>query len=340
MKPVIACTIGDPNGIGTEVILKALCSAGIRRTIVPLLVGPPELFEREIMRLRLPLAVREVLPGGPAAITRSQTAQTIPVVRNFDGTIPDVRYGVLNRAAGHTAAAAIITAAALTRAGIADGIVTAPVSKKALHLAGIDVPGQTEFLQRLTGAREVLMMLAGGTMRIALATIHLPLKNVARTLTKALLRDRIAILREALIHDMNIRTPRIAVLGLNPHAGENGDLGDEETRVIKPVIATMKRRGWKVDGPFPADAFFARYDAGSQDAIIAMYHDQGLIPLKFHARGRGVNVSLGLPIVRTSPDHGTAFDIAGQGIADPSSTIEAIRLAVRIIHNRRTGSNQ
>jgi 4-hydroxythreonine-4-phosphate dehydrogenase len=219
--------------------------------------------------------------------------------------------------------------------GEARALVTAPVSKHALHLAGINAPGQTELLQRLTRSPHVAMMLVSGPLRVGLVTIHTPLRNVSRTLTHALLRERVTVIHRALRTDWRIRSPRLAILALNPHAGEGGDIGNEEQRVIIPVIASLREDGLRLDGPFAADAFFARYEPGVYDAVVAMYHDQGLIPLKMSARGSAVNVSVGLPIVRTSPDHGTAFDIAGRSIADPASMIEAIRTAVTLASRRR-----
>jgi 4-hydroxythreonine-4-phosphate dehydrogenase len=225
----------------------------------------------------------------------------------------------------------------LVQGGHADAVVTAPVSKQALHLAGIRVPGQTEMLQQLTRSKQVAMMLVSPTLRVGLVTIHVPLRAVSSTLTADLLLSRCMLVYDALRGDWRISRPRLAVLGLNPHAGEGGDIGTEEQRLILPAIAALRRKGIRAEGPFPADAFFARYAPGSYDAVIAMYHDQGLIPIKMSAGGRAVNVSVGLPIVRTSPDHGTAFDIAGRGIADPRSMVEAIRLAVLIARNRRRG---
>jgi 4-hydroxythreonine-4-phosphate dehydrogenase len=203
------------------------------------------------------------------------------------------------------------------------------------------MPGQTELLQRLTRSPSVAMMLVSGSFRVGLVTIHTPVRNVARELTAALLVERVTVIHRALRTDWRIRSPRIAVLALNPHAGEQGDIGNEEQRVIIPVTAALRKKGMRLEGPFPADAFFARYTPGAYDAVIAMYHDQGLIPLKMTARGRAVNVSAGLPIVRTSPDHGTAFDIAGRSIADPASMIEAVRTAVTLsAHRRRTAREE
>jgi 4-hydroxythreonine-4-phosphate dehydrogenase len=205
-----------------------------------------------------------------------------------------------------------------------------------MHLAGVDFPGQTEMVQRLSGAPRVAMMLVCDTLRVGLVTVHIPVAEIAPRISGPLLKERITVIYEALRTDWGIRHPSLAVLGLNPHAGESGDMGMEDEKVITPAIQQLRRTGLRVAGPFPADAFFARYRPGSYDAVVAMYHDQGLIPLKLLAGGKGVNVSVGLPIVRTSPDHGTAFDIAGTGSADATSMIEAVRLAVQISTHRRS----
>ncbi len=238
--------------------------------------------------------------------------------------------GKIDRVAGLAAAAALETAVRLAEGGTVDAIVTGPLSKRGLHLAGFPVPGQTEFLQELTGAPSVAMMLVHGGFRVGLVTIHEPLKNVPALITRRALIQRIGVLSAALRIDWGIARPRLAVLALNPHAGEGGDLGREELEVILPALAWLRKHRTDVDGPFPADAFFARRMEQKFDLVVAMYHDQGLIPLKVAARGAGVNVTAGLPIVRTSPDHGTAFDIAGRGVAEPASMIAAITLAARL----------
>jgi len=222
----------------------------------------------------------------------------------------------------------------MTMRGEFQAVVTAPVSKQAMHLAGVEYPGQTEMLAHLTGAPHVAMMLVSRTMRIGLVTIHLPLHEVSPALTVPLVREQITTIHDALVRDWHIRRPLLAVLSLNPHAGEGGDIGREEIDTIIPALRELQSSGVRLIGPLPADGFFARYKSGDFDAIIAMYHDQGLVPLKMSSGGRAVNVSAGLPIVRTSPDHGTGFDIAGKGIADPASMVEAITLAVTIARNR------
>lgn len=334
MKPPVAITVGDYNGIGPEVSLKAVASPRVRDLCTPVLVGPAEVFERTASRLSLRLRFR------PFSSSPGPSGHALAILEPGGAMPVRISPGRLSAHAGAAAGAAIRASVGLVLSGEARALVTAPVSKQALHLAGIHAPGQTELLQRLTGAPHVAMMLVSGTLRIGLVTIHTPLRRVSRELTAALLRERITVIHRALRTDWGIRSPRMAVLALNPHAGEGGDCGDEEQRVIIPVIASLRDRPMRLEGPFPADAFFARYGPGSFDAVVAMYHDQGLIPLKMSARGKAVNVSVGLPIVRTSPDHGTAFDIAGRSLADPSSMIEAIRTAVAIASRRRVGARK
>jgi 4-hydroxythreonine-4-phosphate dehydrogenase len=329
MKPRIAITVGDFNGIGPEVVLKSIRSEAVWSCCTPILVGPANVFHYYAglagFRLSLePLAGKRIRDG----ITSLVESSAVP----SSSIVP----GSLAREAGAAAGAAITRAVSMTQHGQVDAIVTAPVSKQALHLAGIRHPGQTEMVQHLSRSPHVAMMLVSSYLRVGLITIHCPLSHIHRLLTPSLLEERIGVIHEALRNDWRIRSPRLAVLGLNPHAGEGGDLGMEERRVIIPTLTRLRKKGLHLDGPFPADGFFARYDPNAYDAVVAMYHDQGLIPLKMSSAGKAVNVSVGLKIVRTSPDHGTAFDRAGANSADPGSMIEAVLLAVRIARNRRT----
>jgi 4-hydroxythreonine-4-phosphate dehydrogenase len=318
MKPRVAITIGDYNGVGPEVVLRSL--PAVRRHVTPVLVGPEKAWSAWSRRLGLP---------DPAAETR-RGRQAVDIIDPGPGAGLRISPGKIDRVAGLAAAAALETAVRLAEGGTVDAIVTGPLSKRGLHLAGFPVPGQTEFLQELTGAPSVAMMLVHGGFRVGLVTIHEPLKNVPALITRRALIQRIGVLSAALRIDWGIARPRLAVLALNPHAGEGGDLGREELEVIVPALAWLRKHRADVEGPFPADAFFARGMERKFDLVVAMYHDQGLIPLKVAARGAGVNVTAGLPIVRTSPDHGTAFDIAGRGVAEPASMIAAITLAARL----------
>ncbi|MEL7107062.1 MAG: 4-hydroxythreonine-4-phosphate dehydrogenase PdxA [Pseudomonadota bacterium] len=227
--------------------------------------------------------------------------------------------------------AAIRDGAALAATGAASGLVTAPISKKALiDGAGFAFPGHTELLADLAGVDRVVMMLAGPDLRVVPATIHIPLADVPAALTQSLIMETVTVLARDLTARFGIKTPRIALAGLNPHAGEGGAMGREEIEVITPAITALKARGHAVTGPWPADTMFHAAARARYDAALCMYHDQALVPLKTLAFDEGVNVTLGLPFVRTSPDHGTAFDIAGQNKADPSSMIAALRLAAKM----------
>jgi 4-hydroxythreonine-4-phosphate dehydrogenase len=316
VKPVIAITVGDHNGVGPEVALKAISTREVLDACHPLLVGPPEVWEyylRQIGRKRFRVLVHH------------QGGRPDPVIEP----------GKVTAGAGRVAAGAIREAVRTVRQGGASAVVTSPVSKQALHRSGVRFDGQTELLGHLTGSRHATMMLVSGTMRVGLMTIHVPLRNVPALITGRLVREKIEVIHRGLRFDFGISKPRIALLGLNPHAGEGGDIGHEERRTIEPAVRALRRRGFSIDGPFPADSFFSVYSRERYDAIVAMYHDQGLIPLKMAGAGRAVNVTLGLPIIRTSPDHGTGFDIAGKSVADPGSMIQAITLAARIVQHRR-----
>jgi 4-hydroxythreonine-4-phosphate dehydrogenase len=237
--------------------------------------------------------------------------------------------GVLSADAGRAAYEAIVAAVSDARSGAVDAIATAPINKEAFALAGLRWKGHTDLLAHLTGAERVAMMFYADVLRVVLATIHVPLKDVPRLLTPELLESVIELTAQELPR-VGYARPSLAVAGLNPHAGEHGVIGSEEDAVLGPAVAACRSRGVNVTGPWPADTIFVRASRGEFDVVIACYHDQGLIPVKLLAFGRAVNVTLGLPIVRTSVDHGTAFDIAGQGRADHSSLVEAVLLAARL----------
>ncbi len=245
-----------------------------------------------------------------------------------------LRVGEVSAEAGRAAHAEIVRAVRDAIDGRVAAVATAPINKEAFALAGLRWPGHTELLKELTGARRVAMMFDSPALRVVLATVHVPVKDVATVLTRERLRDTIELAAEWLPR-FGIASPRLALAGLNPHAGEHGVIGSEERDLIGPVAAECRARGIDINGPLPADTVFVRATRGEFDAVIACYHDQGLIPVKLLAFGKAVNVTLGLPIVRTSVDHGTAFDIAGRGVADPSSMIEAVLLAARLCGVRR-----
>lgn len=242
--------------------------------------------------------------------------------------------GRVSAEAGQAAYDAILEAVADARAGQLDAIATAPINKEAFAAAGLPWKGHTELIAHLTGAPRFAMMFYAEQLRVILATIHIPLAEVARAVTRERLEDVIALAADALPR-FGLPRAAIAVAGLNPHAGEHGVIGTEDDLVLRPAIEACRGRGIAVDGPFPADTIFLRAMRGEFDVVVACYHDQGLIPVKMAAFGQAVNVTIGLPIIRTSVDHGTAFDIAGRGIADPSSLKEAVRLAAKLTQTRR-----
>ena len=237
--------------------------------------------------------------------------------------------GVLSAEAGRAAYEVICNAVRDALAGSVAGMATAPVNKAAFARAGLPWKGHTDLLGNLTGAGQVAMMFWSEPLKVVLASVHVPLRDVSSVITRTLI-DNVIELAHRELPRFDIPSPRLAMAGLNPHAGEDGLMGDEEQRVLRPAVEAAQARGIAIDGPFPADTVFVRAVRGEFDAVIANYHDQGLIPVKLLAFGRAVNVTLGLPIIRTSVDHGTAFDIAGRGIADPASMIEAVLLAARL----------
>jgi 4-hydroxythreonine-4-phosphate dehydrogenase len=301
----IAVTLGDPRGVGPEVMEKAL------QTLV-------EEFPADLL---LVLGHHGSDPG----------LAPFESVGVWDGT---------EAGAGAITAAAICKGVELALGGGAGALVTGPAHKPALRAAGWNVPGQTEMLGELAGVEEVGMLMCaeetsvGGPLRVLLATTHLPLREVFLHLTRDLLLRQSRLLAQALKRDWAIPDPRIALCALNPHAGDEGLFGTEEAEVFRPVVLDLLQEGLKVEGPLPADTVFRRALGGEMDAVVAPYHDVGMAAIKSVAFGTGVNVTLGLPFIRTSPDHGTAFDIAGTGRADPSSSVAALRLAARLMLNR------
>lgn len=328
MKPIIAITMGDYNGIGPEVALKAATSPKVKRICIPVLVGSTYVFEHYAKLLKMKITLKEI----DSVPKNNSDALPILSVRKF--VKPNIRPGILSFEAGRLATESVISAALTCLQHEVDGMVTAPLAKESINFEGFEVPGQSELLATLCKRRKFAMMMLCKSLRVALVTIHIPIKEIQSRLTPGLLKEKIQVLNDSLMNDFGISKPKIAVLGLNPHAGENGVIGEEEKETIIPIIKRSKREGVDINGPFPADGFFGVHAYKDYDAVLAMYHDQGLIPIKLLGFDEGVNFTAGLPIVRTSPDHGTAFDIAGKGNANPSSTIEAIKTAVAIINNR------
>ncbi len=321
--PIIAITIGDPNGIGTEIILKALSKKAIREIYRPIIIGPAEVLREQLGLLSLNLTLEEV--NSPS---NSGSTNTIAVLSSGFAKGFKWEPGKESMSAGAVAGKALEVAAELAMMKQVEAVVTAPISKKVFHLAGYDYPGQTEFFAARTQTTDVVMVLLSENFRVGLATTHCPLSKVSALLDQEKILRKVQIFHRDLQIRFGIVHPRIAVAALNPHAGEDGLFGSEEKEIILPAVSSARALGLDVSGPFPADTLFARFKEKKFDGYLAMYHDQGLIPLKMQSFGRAVNYTAGLPIIRTSPDHGTAFDIAGKGVADSGSMEEAIKLAV------------
>jgi 4-phospho-D-threonate 3-dehydrogenase / 4-phospho-D-erythronate 3-dehydrogenase len=290
-RPRIALTVGDPAGIGPEIVRKAVMDPRVLGVCDPIVYGPAD-----------------------------------------SGEFPP---GQLSAAAASAAYDAIVRAVDDAMRGEVDGIATAPVSKEAFALAGLPWLGHTDLLAHLTRSKFVAMMFEAPTLRVVLATVHVALRDVPPLITRERI-ERTIRLAAAELPRFGVERPRIAVAALNPHAGEHGLMGREDDEAIAPAVEACRADGVNASGPLPADTVFVRAARGEFDAVVACYHDQGLIPVKLLAFGEAVNVTLGLPIIRTSVDHGTAFDIAGRGIADPGSMIQAVRLAARLVPNART----
>lgn len=316
MSAPVLLTCGDPSGIGPEIAAKAWAAGERFVWIGDPRHLPPGTDWREV-------AEGEALGSGPMAVLRHDFVDPAPAGQP-----------AATNAAG--VVAVIERAVRLVQAGLGSAVCTAPINKKALKDgAGFAFPGHTEFLAHLAGVDRVVMMLACPELRVVPATIHIALSEVPGALTEALLDETIHITHAGLVRDFGIAAPRIAVAGLNPHAGEGGAMGWEEERMMRPLLARLQAEGLAVTGPWPADTMFHAAARKGYDVAVCAYHDQALIPIKTIDFAGGVNVTLGLPFVRTSPDHGTAYDIAGRGIADPSSLIAALRMAREMVAARR-----
>jgi 4-hydroxythreonine-4-phosphate dehydrogenase len=324
-RPIIL-TMGDPTGIGPEIIVKALLHGDLDNLSRPLLVaGDAGVLQRAAAVF---LAGAEVLPGESGASHRLKIGDRTLAVRSLSSIAAErLVYGNPDASCGRAMLDYIEWACDRCLAGDASAMVTGPISKKAIRAAGCDFPGHTELLAQRCGVEKVVMMLAGERLKVCLVTTHLPLAEVPKVLTTAGILETIRITDAAFRRHFRLVQPRIAVLSLNPHAGEGGMFGDEEERIIRPAIAAAQAEGIAATGPHSADTLFHFAVRGSCDAVVCMYHDQGLIPLKLLSFEDGVNITLGLPIVRTSVDHGTAYDIAGTGQASCTSLVAAVRMA-------------
>ncbi|MEQ5788653.1 4-hydroxythreonine-4-phosphate dehydrogenase PdxA [Erythrobacter sp. NFXS35] len=320
----LAIALGDPAGIGPEVILGAWVRLRQeRRAPTAFVVGGPEILRMiaEALGIDCP-----IVPIADPAEALFASAAGLPVMAGLDAPWAP---GSPDSEGARLALASLSWATKFSLSGVASGLVTAPVAKSALAAIGWDYPGQTEFLAEACDLayRDAVMMLAGPSLRTVPLTVHTPLAEVPTLLSTDLITHKARIVAAGLSRDFGIANPRLAIAALNPHAGEGGKFGDEETRIIAPAIAALQAEGIDVFGPVPGDALFTPRMRTTYDAALAMYHDQALIPLKALEVDEGVNVTLGLPIIRTSPDHGTAFDIAGRGLADPGAMLAAIVMA-------------
>ena len=325
----VAITQGDTNGVGYEVILKVFSDPNILELCTPIIYGSPKIasYHRKALNLEVPYTI----------INHAEEARDgrVNLLACFDDEIK-IEMGQPSQEAGAAALKALDRAMTDYRSELYDVLVTAPINKATIQSPGFHFPGHTEYIETSVGEGEkALMILMNETLRVALVTTHLPIKDIAKAITKEGIVEKATIFHKALKRDFRISSPRIAVLSLNPHAGDNGLLGSEEKDIILPAIEELADKGIQAFGPFAADGFFGSGAYDHFDGVLAMYHDQGLAPFKTIALESGVNYTAGLPIVRTSPDHGTAYDIAGKGIADENSMRQAIFTAIDVFRNRK-----
>jgi 4-hydroxythreonine-4-phosphate dehydrogenase len=328
MLPLIGVTMGDPSGIGPEVVLKAFVAQPYSRRLVVL--GDLAVLTATASRLQCPLTLVSWHLGDPYP----SAINVLPVLCLSQLTAEEWSPGRPTPAGGEASYRYVETGTRLAIDNTIQGLVTAPISKAMWHAAGRTYAGHTELLAALTHTPEVRMMLVSSKLRVILVTTHIALAKVPTALSAKRIRLTITMAADHLRRFHGLPHPRLAVAGLNPHAGEGGAFGNEEERLIAPAVRQTQSQGLTVDGPFPADTLFVRATRGEFDGVICLYHDQGLIPLKLLSWEEGINVTIGLPIVRTSPDHGTAFDIAGQNKADPRSIQAAIALAAEMTRHR------
>jgi 4-hydroxythreonine-4-phosphate dehydrogenase len=329
VKPIIGVTMGDPAGIGPEICAKALTAPEIQMVANCLVIG-----DRKAMRQGLKVAKIPNIEINPIKkISEAKFIRGTIDVFDLNNVSPRLKIGQVSRAAGKAAFEYIDKAIRLARDGKIDAITTAPINKEAIHKAGHRFQGHTEILAARTKAKNYAMLFVSDTLWIMLVTTHLPLRDVSKNLDKKKILRTIKLAHETLFK-LREKKPRIGVAGLNPHAGEAGIFGDEEIKIIKPAVDEARKLGINVKGPISPDAIFYLANIGMFDLVVAMYHDQGLIPLKLLSFNKSVNVTVGLPIIRTSVDHGTGFDIAGKGWAKPQSLIEAIKVAAHFARTK------
>ncbi len=327
-KQKIGISIGDMNGIGLEVILKTLSNLQLLNICTPVIFGSSKV-----------VSYHKNIAGGEFDYHNMREGDKIHsgkvnIVNCWQENV-NINLGKATEDGGKYAFMSLEAATNALKHGVIDALVTAPISKESMQMAGFPFPGHTEYLAKELGARGNLMFMVSDELRVGLATNHLPLRQVADALSKEIIMQKLQIMNESLKVDFGLERPIIAVLGLNPHAGDGGILGGEEEKFIRPAVVELKKKGMMVMGPFPADGFFGSGQFAKFDGILAMYHDQGLIPFKALSSAYGVNYTAGLSGVRTSPSHGTAFDLAGKNEADPTSFRQALFLALEIAKNRK-----
>ncbi|MBI2471387.1 MAG: 4-hydroxythreonine-4-phosphate dehydrogenase PdxA [Planctomycetes bacterium] len=325
-KLLVGITMGDPCGIGPEIILKSLKSPAVKTLANYVIIGNKEVFDKTAKALNIPVKYTTI--SHVSEIDDSKPSLSLLSTGDFKPGLMKQKRATAE--GGESSVLCVIKGINLAMSGHIDAVVTAPICKEAIHKAGYGYPGHTEMLHTFSGAERVVMLMVGGKLRVAFATTHIALKDVPQSITIEDIFGTITICDYNLKQYFGLNNPRIAVCGLNPHAGEEGIFGDEERKFIIPAVEKAKKKGIRCDGPVSADTVFYKALKGAYDVVIAIYHDQGAIPLKLHAFETGVNITLGIPFIRTSPDHGTAYDIAGKGIADPRSMMEAIKTAVKM----------
>ncbi|HEA46895.1 MAG TPA: 4-hydroxythreonine-4-phosphate dehydrogenase PdxA [bacterium] len=332
VKPIIGITMGDAAAIGPEIIVKALSKKEIYKISSPLVIGDKEVLSTEC-KMQNAKCKMQSAKLKLNSISRIEEARfkfgTIDLIDLKNIRIGRLKVGKVNKMAARAAVEYIEKAVSLARKGEINAIVTAPINKRGLHEAGFKFSGHTELLAHLTKTKNYAMMLVGGPLKVVLVTTHLPLNEVSCSLNKEKIYQTIRLTWNNMKY-FGVKKPRIGVAGLNPHTGEEGLFGKEEKKFIIPAVKKAKKKGIRTEGPISPDTIFHRALKGEFDCVICMYHDQGLIPLKMLAFDRGVNITLGLPITRTSVDHGTAYEIAGKGVASPQSLIETIKLAAKL----------
>jgi 4-hydroxythreonine-4-phosphate dehydrogenase len=333
-KPVIGFSCGDINGIGIELIVKVLSDNRVLDICTPVVFANNKVIN--FYRKSLPdLNINFSIIKDSTKVNHKQ----VNLYNCWEEEV-NVTPGIMNDIGGKYAAISLTIAAEALKAGKIDGLVTLPVHKKNIQSPGFNYTGHTPYLKALFGGSDVAMLMVAENMRIGLLTEHVPVKDIAQYITKENIISKLQVINNSLKRDFCINKPRIAVLGLNPHSGDEGLIGKEEIEIIKPAIKDAKQKDIFCFGPYSADAFFARGQHEKFDAVLALYHDQGLIPFKSLSTGEGVNFTAGMTAVRTSPDHGTAFDIAGKGTADETSTRQALYTCIDIISNRKEYDTQ